>query len=94
LIFEIPVPDTEPKWLEARLYPNPATQELTLDLSYDARWVGKEVRITGMNGQPAMLVKINSPIQKINISKLSPGMYVLAAKREDGVSVLQKFIKL
>lgn len=35
LIFEAPIPDEDPKWLEPKMYPNPATTTVTLDLSYD-----------------------------------------------------------
>ncbi len=94
LIFEIPVPEEDPKWLQPRLYPVPATTQLTLDLSYDVRWVGKSIQITNLQGQTIMVVTITSKIQQIDISRLQPGMYFLAAKKGDGESIKQKFIKL
>lgn len=94
LIFESPLPEEDPRWLDAKMYPNPATNELNIDFSYDARWIGKQIQVTNLQGQTIMVVSITSRIQKINISHLAPGMYFLAAKKEDGLSVKQKFIKL
>ncbi len=94
LIFESPLPAEDPKWLEARIYPNPAINEINIDLNYDARWIGKIFQVTNLQGQIVMTVPVTSKFQKINISHLAPGMYFLAAKKEDGVSVKQKFIKL
>jgi hypothetical protein len=94
LIFEIPVPEEDPKWLQPRLYPVPATTQLTLDLSYDVRWVGKSIQISNLQGQSIMIVTITSKMQLIDISRLQPGMYFLAAKKGDGESIKQKFIKL
>lgn len=94
LIFESPLPEEDPKWLEPRIYPNPATSEITVDLNYDVRWIGKVIQVTNIQGQVLMAVTITSKLQKINVSKLAPGIYFLAAKKEDGVSIKQKFLKL
>jgi hypothetical protein len=94
LIFEIPVPEEDPKWLQPRLYPVPATTQLILDLSYDIRWVGKSIQVTNLQGQTIMVVTITSKIHQIDISRLQPGMYFIAAKKGDGESIKQKFIKL
>jgi hypothetical protein len=94
LIFEIPVPEEDPRWLEPKLFPVPATTQLTLDLSYDIRWVGRNIQVTNLQGQTLMIVAITSKLQQIDISRLQPGMYFLAAKKGDGESIKQKFIKL
>lgn len=94
LIFETPLPDDDPRWLEPRIYPNPAINELTMDLSYDPRWVGRLYRIINLQGQVLMQGVISAKLQKINIGQLKPGMYFLAANKGDGVSIKQKFIKL
>ncbi len=93
-IIEIPVPEEDPKWLQPKLYPVPATTQLTLDLSYDVRWVGKSIQVTNLQGQTLITVVITSKLQQIDISRLQPGMYFLAAKKGDGESIKQKFIKL
>ncbi len=93
LIFESPLPEEDPKWLHAQLYPNPATNEIFLDLAYDIRWMGKTIFITNLQGQSIMNVAITSKKQRINISRLKAGMYFLAAKKDDGESIMQRFIK-
>ena len=94
LIFESPLPDDSPKWLHPQLYPNPATNEIILDLAYDIRWIGKTIFVTDLLGQSVMNVPITSKNQHIDISRLQPGMYFLAAKKDDGESMKMKFIKL
>jgi hypothetical protein len=93
LINESPLPDDSPRWLHPQLYPNPATNELILDVAYDARWIGKTLSILNVNGQQVMQATITSRIQKIDVSKLKPGLYFVSAKKEDGSYIKQKFIK-
>lgn len=94
LISEIELPEEDPKWLHPQLFPNPATTQLTLDLTYDARWLGKELKIINLTGQNVMNVTITSKKQQIDISRLQPGIYLLAAKQADGQSMKLKFVKL
>jgi len=94
LINEAPLPEQPPKWLHPQLYPNPATNELTLDIAYDVRWIGKMVSVINMNGQQVMQIQIASRSQKIDISKLIPGIYFISTKKEDGSYIKQKFIKM
>ncbi|MCX6316827.1 MAG: M43 family zinc metalloprotease [Bacteroidetes bacterium] len=95
LFMDIPLPGEEdPKWLHPQLYPNPASSEMTLDLSYDFRWIGKIIFVTNLQGQNVMNVQVTSKNQRINISKLQAGVYFLAAKKEDGESMKLKFVKL
>ncbi len=94
LIYESPLPEESPRWLHHQLYPNPATTEMTLDLAYDVRWIGKIINVVNLQGQVVMQVPVASKIQIINISKLKPGMYFLSAKKEGGDFIQQKFVKL
>lgn len=94
LISEAPLPDEQPRWLQPQLYPNPATSEMTLDIAYDVRWIGKTIAVTNMQGQTVMQASITSKNQKIDIRKLQPGMYFLSSKKEDGAIIKMKFIKL
>ena len=94
LIFEAPLPDEDPKWLEPKMYPNPATTTVTLDLSYDIRWIGKTIFVTNLHGQSIMNVMITAKFQQIDISRLQPGLYFLAAKNDQGLSIKMKFVKL
>jgi pregnancy-associated plasma protein-A/type IX secretion system substrate protein len=90
---EIPLPDAPPKWLFVKLFPNPATSELTINLEYDPRWVGKEFIITNLLGQVAIKKTISSKITKIDISRLKPGLYFINATR-NGEKLREKFVKI
>ena len=90
---EIPVQDTPPKWLYVKLFPNPASSELILDLQYDPRWVGKEFIITNSLGQVQMKKSISSRVLKIDIRALKPGLYFINASR-DGAELNEKFVKM
>ncbi|HZI53762.1 MAG TPA: M43 family zinc metalloprotease [Chitinophagaceae bacterium] len=94
LINEIPVPDEAPKWFAPHLYPNPASGEMTLNLAYDARWIGKTINVTNTQGQIMMTVAINAKILKVDVSSLRPGLYFLSGKKDDGSVIKLKFIKL
>ena len=91
---EIPLPYEPPQWLHTKIYPVPAKDELILDIVYDTRWVGKMINIINLQGQVFDQILIKSGIQKINISRLPPGIYFIAAKRGDGETIKEKFIKL
>ena len=94
LISEAAPVEESPEWAHPQLYPNPASNELILDLSYDIRWMGQLIRITNVQGQFIMQTTVNSKIVKMDISKLNPGLYFLVAKKDDGTTIKQKFIKL
>ena len=94
LIDELPVYDEVPAWFEPRLYPNPAKEEMTLDLSYDTRWIGKTITMINTQGQIIKTVSIDSKTVKIDVRSLRPGLYFLSGKKDDGSVIKQKFIKL
>jgi hypothetical protein len=87
-------PEEVPLTSEYKLYPNPATNEILLDLSYDIRWMGQTIRITNIQGQFVMQVPVNAKVVKLDISKLTPGLYFLMTKKDDGATIKQKFIKM
>lgn len=93
-IFSAPLPDQDPNWLHPQLYPNPAANQLNLDLNYDSRWIGKIIFVTNLQGQTVMNVMITSKNMQIDISRLQNGVYFIAAKKDDGESMKMKFIKL
>lgn len=92
LIQGIDLPSQAPRWLEVKLYPNPAEQELTLNWEYDTRWVGQTVFIYNANGQVAATHRVNAALQKIDLSRLQPGLYFIKAEKADE-KILQRFIK-
>ena len=85
-VEEAPLPSSS-----AKLYPNPANNEVLLNL--DEKWIGKSVQIINMNGSISLTIKVTSSIQKINLSSLKSGMYFL--RGENGVEKLsEKLVKL
>jgi hypothetical protein len=99
LYAEIPLPTdtvepTEDKQTQAIVYPNPARQDITIDLGNDQQWIGKVINIANSQGLVVMQQSVKSTVQKIDISKLPPGMYFILAKREDGAVIKQKFLRL
>ncbi|HEV8284912.1 MAG TPA: M43 family zinc metalloprotease [Chitinophagaceae bacterium] len=92
-IDQIPLPDTPPQWLNVQLFPNPASSELTINLEYDERWIGKELLVININGQVELRKIISSKIQKLDVSHLKPGIYFIKAGKE-AEKMMLKFIKL
>ncbi len=93
LIAEMPLPEDDPRWLQPKIYPNPAVSHLILDLSYDSRWIGEKIFVTNLQGQSIMNEIIVSKIQQVDISRLPSGLYFIAAKKDDGESMKLKFVK-
>ncbi len=94
LIYESPLPEEDPRWLQVKMYPNPVTTTLYIDFSYDVRWLGKTIFISNLVGQSVNNVTISAKIQAIDVTNFKPGIYFLAAKNDQGVSMKLKFIKL
>jgi len=94
MIHETVIPETDPRWLHPKVFPIPVSTELTFDLSYDIRWIGKTINITNLNGQSLMKVQIKNKVQQIDLSRLQPGVYFLNAVKEDGAQIKEKIIKL
>jgi hypothetical protein len=94
LISGAPVGEEIPKWFYANLYPNPASGEVTIDFSYDVRWIGKMLAISNVQGQSIMQVKVNARVMKFDITNLKPGIYFVTGKKEDGTVIKQKLIKM
>jgi hypothetical protein len=92
-IEQIPLPDAYPQWLHVKIFPNPVTSELTINLEYDTRWLGKELQVINITGQVELKITITSKIQKLDVSKLKPGIYFIRAEK-NGEKMLQKFVKL
>jgi hypothetical protein len=92
-IEQYPLPETAPQWLHVQIFPNPVTAELTINIEYDARWIGKELKVFNINGQMQIRKMITSKVQKLDVSTLKSGIYFLSAEK-DGEKLLQKFIKL
>jgi hypothetical protein len=98
LYAEVPLPtnNEEPnaELTKALIYPNPAREDLTIDLGNDQQWIGKVINIANSQGLVVMQQSVKAKLLKIDISKLPPGMYFIIAKKEDGATIKQKFLKL
>ena len=91
-IEEIPVEETPPNKLQVKLFPNPASSSITIDLEYDARWIGKELQVINMHGQVLIRKMIQAKTMNIDIHQLQPGLYFVKAEKE-GERMVQKFVK-
>jgi hypothetical protein len=94
LFISTPAELPDPKWLFVKVYPNPASNKLLINMDYDPRWVGRAINITNLSGQTVMRVVITSKQMEINISWLQAGIYILSAKKDDGETVREKFLKM
>jgi Pregnancy-associated plasma protein-A/Secretion system C-terminal sorting domain len=90
---EIPVEQTGPQWLQVKIYPNPVTTELIIDVAYDERWVGKQIAVINMMGQVQLKKIIGTKIEKVDVSKLKHGIYFIKGNK-DGEVMMQKFVKM
>jgi len=87
------LPDSAPRWLHVQIYPNPVVSQLTINMEYDPRWIGKEVKLMNINGQLVLKQLISSRILKMDVSHLTPGIYFISAEKA-GEKMLQKIVKL
>ncbi|MDP9230449.1 MAG: M43 family zinc metalloprotease [Bacteroidota bacterium] len=93
LIEEISLSETGPKWVHVNIYPNPTTSELSINFEYDTRWIGKEIFILNVMGQIVKSEAISSKVQKIDISGLKSGIYIIRAQK-NGEKIIRKFVKM
>jgi hypothetical protein len=76
-----------------QFYPNPTNGEMVLNFQYNAGWIGKTVSIVNINGVVLYKFQVSSTNQKINLTQLKSGLYIIQA--ENGSEKLRKkFIKL
>ena len=85
--------DPSPRWLHVKIYPDPASTELTVNVEFDARWMGKEIQVINIAGQIQLRKTISSKIQKLDVSQLKPGLYFIRGEK-DGERIIEKFVKL
>jgi hypothetical protein len=78
----------------SHIFPNPASAEVTFEITNSKKWIGKTVTILAANGQPLLRAQIGLKATRINISSLKPGIYFLTTKHEDGTTIEHKLVKL
>lgn len=77
---EAPVEEGPITSKQPRLYPNPVTSEAVLDLSGQPQWVGKELAVLSVNGIIVQRQLVTATQQKIDLSRLAPGIYLVWLK--------------
>ena len=87
------LPDFYPKWLNAQVYPNPATSTIKIYYEYDERWIGRKMEILDISGRVVLGKIISSKIEIVDVSRLTAGIYFIRAEKE-GEKLHAKFIKL
>ena len=86
-------PPFYPKWYYAQVYPNPASTSINIYFEYDERWIGKKLAILDMSGRIVLTKIISSQKEKIDVSRLTAGVYFIRAEKEEE-KLHAKFIKL
>lgn len=74
------------------IYPNPANNNITINFGAATDWVGKKLRILNITGVLQQTVVIRSQTQKIDLSTMSPGVYLLQGSAGDQ-KFSQAFVK-
>jgi hypothetical protein len=74
-------------------YPNPAGAELTINFGEGSDWTGKELRIVSLNGTVLQKVMVTQNLQKLNLSALKAGIYVIQASNGE-VVIKEKLVRL
>ncbi|MEO8405981.1 MAG: M43 family zinc metalloprotease [Chitinophagaceae bacterium] len=80
--------------LPPKIFPNPAGNETTLDISDNKQLIGNTIIITNTQGQVVTTSYVNAKLTRVNVSMLKPGIYFLTTKAHDGTSIKQKLVKL
>lgn len=94
LIAEMPVAEEDPTWLETKVFPNPATDVMQLDLTYDPRWVGQPFRVVDLQGRVRQQGSIQAKVHRLQLIGLERGYYLLEIRRADGPVYKTKFLKM
>lgn len=72
-------------------YPNPVAKELSLNV--DENWIGQTVQVVNLNGVVVNQIRITSRTTRVDLSRLSPGVYFLQGNNGTG-RISHKLVKL
>jgi hypothetical protein len=81
--------DVEENTLTSKVYPNPASDDLTIELNTNAT----SVSIIGMDGKVISTESVNANSVTVNVSALVAGVYVYEIVAENGEVVRNTFVK-
>jgi len=77
--------------LVTNIYPNPATDNITVDLSSDEGWAGAEMEILNIQGQTVKKLIITDVSTTIDVSGLKNGLYFMKLTNNENM-ILKKII--
>ncbi|MEM7374761.1 MAG: S8 family serine peptidase [Bacteroidota bacterium] len=73
------------------LYPNPAFQQLTINLGQSE--MSFDAKIVDLTGRTIWAEKMDGGVNQLTIDHLSSGMYFFTARLEDGTEFTERFVK-
>ncbi len=79
--------------MQLTVFPNPATEQLTIQLLRQAQYESYEISITDIFGREIYQSKNNLYSQIINLNSFSSGIYFLKVISPNGNSTVNKFVK-
>ncbi|MEO8823405.1 MAG: M43 family zinc metalloprotease [Ginsengibacter sp.] len=83
-----PLPKEEGK-LKITLYPNPASSILNISSNIDSEVVGHVLRLYDASGKLCLTQIIQSQNTILNVSRLTPGMYILKIEGKSGPHIFK-----
>ncbi|MDH6251707.1 hypothetical protein M2347_001434 [Chryseobacterium sp. H1D6B] len=83
--------ETKPKKNDLTVYPNPAAQFLYVGRESDK--IYKEISIVDISGKLVLQKSNHKYNEAIDVSRLTPGTYIITSKSSDGKLFNNKFIK-
>jgi hypothetical protein len=86
---ELPV--FQPKLIVGDVYPNPATSRVTIQLAESKN--NYRVNISNMSGKVLQQQQLSAGMHQLNLSKLTPGTYIIEAVDAEGNRSSQTIIK-
>ncbi len=78
--------------ISIKLYPNPATNILHVEFEGTDDPQGT-ITVTNLTGVVVLTRECHEPVTQLDVSNLSPGLYVVSFRNEKGV-VVRKFVKM
>lgn len=86
----ITMPVSSQLGMQARIYPNPAREQLTIDLAQPVR--NGVIEVTDLQGRRVLSQKMNGSSAQLNLDKLNRGTYIICLTSAEG-RVVSRFNK-
>lgn len=91
-ILQIPLGLEERQELQVKIFPNPTSEELVIEL-IDFSDPSSKISIQTISGRTVLQEELNSSLSNINVSNLPVGMYIVRIEQEGGIAI-RKILKL